>query len=389
MIKAEEFVTSAVSQGYDFWSGVPCSILTPLINYVIGAPNLQYIGSASEGEAVSIAIGAHLSGRKPVVICQNSGLGNMVNPLTSLVHPFQVPLLLIVTHRGEPGIGDQPQHSFMGSITKDILNVLHIPFEQFPQRGEDIDNVLRNADDYMERTNLPYALIMGKGSVSPYQRENKDNRQVCLNIKPEGEFSLPPDQRIKRRQVISIVRDLIPDTGILIGTTGKTGRELFASGHRPNQFYVIGGMGCAAGIGLGLSLNLPERKIVVLDGDGALLMKMGVLGTIGHYRPDNLIHVVLDNQAHESTGGQSTCSGTIDFGKIAAACSYRAVFRCDTESGIEKTMKEALDLPGPVLIHLKIGLGSDPGLGRPTLTPIEMKEQFMEAVAHTPHLQTI
>jgi phosphonopyruvate decarboxylase len=381
MINAEQFVRSAVSRGYDFWSGVPCSILTPLINYVIDAPNLQYIAAASEGEAVAIAIGGHLAGRKPVVICQNSGLGNMVNPLTSLGHPFQIPILLIVTHRGEPGIGDQPQHSFMGAITKDLLNVLNIPFKQFPQQTEDIDNALQEADEYMGKTNMPYALIMAKGSVSPYQRENKSGIQICLKVKPEGEFMLPPDQRLKRLQVISIIRDLVSDTGILIGTTGKTGRELFALGHTPNQFYVVGGLGCASGIGLGLSLNLKDRKVVVLDGDAATLMKMGSLATIGSYHPDNLIHFILDNEAHESTGGQGTCSGSMDFAEIASACSYRAVFRCDTVEAIEKAVKKSIDLEGPIMIHVKIGLGSDPDLPRPNLTPVEIKEQFIDFIA--------
>ncbi len=163
----------------------------------------------------------------------------------------------------------------------------------------------------------------------------------------------------------------------MVATIGKTGRELFALGHLPNQIYIIGGMGCAAGIGLGLSLGQPSKKVVVIDGDGAVLMKMGTLATIGHYRPENFIHIVLDNEAHESTGAQFTVSGGMDIAGVASACRYKTIFRCDRSKDFKKYLREALKFQGPIMIHAKVAIGSDPSLGRPTLTPLEVKEQFM------------
>ena len=381
MIQAEDFIKPALAKGYSFWTGVPCSFLKPFINYVIQSPELTYIGACSEGEAVGVAMGAHLAGRKTAVICQNSGLGNMVNPLTSLNYPFRVPTLLIITHRGAPGLQDEPQHVLMGQITQELLDVMRIPWKVLPDQAEEVSNVIEEADRYMSSEKLPFALIMKKGTIAPYPLDKTADTQPGLRVEPEGSFTVDSDKRMLRLDALKTLKRLLGNDVLTVATTGKVGRELFALGHCSSQMYMVGSMGCASAIGLGLGLTQNRRKVVVLDGDGAVLMKMGVISTIGHYQPKNLIHIILDNEAYESTGGQATVSGSVDFAQIASACSYKAIYRCDTQAALEKAVKLALEIKGAVMIHVKVAVGSDPNLGRPTLTPVQIKEQFMRFVA--------
>jgi len=193
----------------------------------------------------------------------------------------------------------------------------------------------------------------------------------------EGKFRLPVGSRMRRLEAIQMIKEEVSQKALLVATTGKTGRELFALGHLPNQIYMVGGMGSAAGVGLGLSLGQQSKRVVVIDGDGACLMKMGTLATIGHYQPKNFIHIVLDNEAHESTGAQFTVSGSIDIATIASACRYKKVFQCDDAEAFKTSLHLALKSHGPVMIHVKVAVGSDPKLGRPTLNPVEVKDQFM------------
>ena len=382
MIQAGDFVQPALERGYSFWAGVPCSFLTPFINYVIGSPDLEYVGAASEGEAIGVAAGAHLAGRKTVVICQNSGLGNAVNPLTSLNYTFRIPTLFITTHRGAPGLHDEPQHELMGRITGDLLTTMQIPWEFFPDDAAAVGPALARADDCMAETGRPYAFIMRKGAVDKYALGEPPPRRIEPPGAPQGSFSRPASERMARIEAIRVVRDAVDGRAALIGTTGKIGRELYTLGHRPNQFYVVGAMGTASGIGLGLHLASGGRKpVVVLDGDGAALMKMGTLATIGHAQPPKFLHVIIDNEAHESTGGQATVSSAIDFATIAAGCGYRNIWRVDAPEALAAAVTDAMGRPGPNLIHVKVALGSAPDLGRPGLAPPEVKEQFMAWVA--------
>lgn len=326
---------------------------------------------------MALSIGSYLSGNKAVAICQNSGLGNMVNPLTSLNYPFRIPLLLIVTHRGAPGIKDEPQHVLMGQITEELLETMRIPHLPFPENTEDVKRTLDEAETYMNGENLPFALIMKKDAVKSYPLKQKVRFSDFPLVSVEGQFYLSADSRMRRLEAIQMIKEKVSRQALLVATTGKTGRELFALGHLSNQIYMVGGMGCAAGVGLGLSLGQQSKKVVVIDGDGAVLMKMGTLATIGHYQPNSLIHIVLDNEAHESTGAQSTVSGSMDIANIASACRYRKIFRCDRKEDFESSLRLALQSQGPVMIHAKVAVGSDPNLGRPKLSPSEIKDQFM------------
>jgi phosphonopyruvate decarboxylase len=381
VIQANDFISACMSRGYTFFTGVPCSFLKPLINYVIQNPDVDYIAASSEGEAVGIAAGAYLTGRKAVVMCQNSGLGNMVNPLTSLNFPFRIPLLLIVTLRGEPQLNDEPQHELMGQITGELLETLHIQWDFFPDVTEKVSMVLGRAENEMAKTGLPFALIMKKGSVGKTDLAygyTKHNQSQAMS---EGEFRSKPENRMSRIESIKIIRETFCDDDAIIATTGKIGRELLTLGDTKNQLYIVGSMGCAAGIGFGIQHVKPNQRVVVLDGDGAVLMKMGTLATIGSNKPARFIHVILDNEAYESTGGQRSVSPTVDFCSIAAACGYQQCYQTDTRHDLIHAIHAIKENPGPSLIHVKVSSGSDSSLGRPTLKPFQVKERFMRFLA--------
>ena len=379
MIQSQDFMSACMSRDYTFYTGVPCSFLKPLINYVIQNPDVDYITSTSEGEAVGIAAGAYLAGRKAVVMCQNSGLGNTINPLTSLCFPFRIPILLIVTLRGEPGLNDEPQHELMGQITGELLETLHIKWEFFPDVLEKIGMVLDRAETEMAKTGLPFALIMKKGSV-----DKTDLKSIGTAIlKPqklpiEGRFNNKPEIRMSRFESIKIIREALCNDDAIIATTGKIGRELFTLGDTNNQLYVVGSMGCAAGIGFGIQHTRPKQRVIVLDGDGAALMKMGTIATIGHYKPEQFIHIILDNETYESTGEQQSVSPSVDFCHIAAASGYKKCYRVDTKSDLISAINSLAKFIGPSLIHVKVSSGSASDLGRPTLKPYQVKERFME-----------
>jgi len=384
MVQAKAFLSACISRGYTFLSGVPCSFLKPLINCVISHDGLDYIGASSEGEAVGIASGVYLAGRKAVVMCQNSGLGNAVNPITSLNYPFRIPLLLIITLRGEPGLKDEPQHELMGRITGNLLDTLKVPWEFFPETLEEVNNVFERAGKKMAKEGFPYALVMKRGSVVGDNGRDRPGRASFSMAHPGGVFACPLTERMGRMEAIRILKDGFPKPWALIATTGKIGRELFTAGDDTNHFYVVGSMGCAAGIGLGLQYVRPRQGVVVFDGDGAALMKMGTLATIGYHQPKGLVHVILDNESYESTGGQGTVSPSVDFCTIASGCGYRKCYRADTYSKLANAIEVARDFTGPSLIHVKVAPGSEANLGRPTVTPVKVKNRFMKFLNHQP-----
>ena len=377
MISAFSFIDQLRGLGYSQYAGVPCSFLTPLINYVINDPTLNYVGAASEGEAVGITFGAFLAGRKTVTMCQNSGLGNMVNPLTSLNYPFHVPTLLIVTWRGQPEVKDEPQHEQMGKIMHRLLETMEIPCLPFPASESEIAKTMEEAEASMKQRKRPFALVMQKGSVAPHPLSG---RLECKSIKTDLHENLSGNrnERPTRTAAIELVLEALAGDEAIIATTGKTGRELFTISDRANHLYVVGGMGTASAIGLGVAHTLPRQPVVVIDGDGAALMKLGALATIGFYQPSNLLHVILDNEAHDSTGGQRTASGVVRFAAVAAAANYRSAFAADRSEEIRQAVRLLRHRPGPSLLHVKIQPGSPEKLGRPTVKPHEVKERFSQ-----------
>ncbi|HYF04606.1 MAG TPA: thiamine pyrophosphate-dependent enzyme [Patescibacteria group bacterium] len=453
MIEAADFIHTAKGFGFELYSGVPCSYLKPLINFVIDSPDIHYIGAANEGDAVAIVSGAELAGKRGVVMFQNSGFGNAINPLTSLNAIFYIPALLICTWRGEPpaypvssrikaareegsipdtasvwegeqlpaspeltptqapfnsassfyetpsgkaarGGGsksgfadlegatqapfiDEPQHTLMGEITPELFDLLNIPWDFFPETVEDIEPILQSAVKYMDDTGLPFGLIMRKDSVRPY----KLNAQEPLPVQTSYSiFPAPPQtQNMSRDEALSVVQVHARPHDAVIATTGYTGRALYAMQDQPNQFYMIGSMGCASSIGLGLAWALPERRVIIVDGDGALLMRLGALTTIAHEAPKNLVHILLDNQMHESTGGQRTAS-RVDFGAIARGCGYRRVVRATST----RELAEAIDASGNELtfIHAKTSAIQGQKLPRPKENPTYLANRFREWLAN-------
>lgn len=375
MIEAREFVDPAKRLGFDFWAGVPCSFLTPFINYTIGDPGLTYISSANEGDAVAAASGAALGGHRAVAMMQNSGLGNAVSPLTSLNHVFRIPILIIVTLRGEPGKVDEPQHGLMGQITAELLDTMRIAWDWFPERQQDVDKSLQKAIAHMDSSGRPYVLIMKKGMVAPYplKQANGPHRPGHAGEYSTGKAEMSPPSRHEVLKELVAASDE-SDT-VLIASTGFNGRELYAIEDRPNQLYMVGSMGCAASLGLGLSLVRADKKIVVIDGDGALLMRMGNLATAGAYGGDNYYHILLDNHVHESTGGQATVSSAIDFQAMAIACGYKSV-ACGPAD--RQQLTRFLQAAAPAFISIETGRGVPEGLPRPAVKPAFVARRLMQ-----------
>ena len=375
MIEASQFVGPAKRLGFDFWAGVPCSFLTPFINYTIGDKQLSYISSANEGDAVAAATGAALGGHRAVAMMQNSGLGNAVSPLTSLNHVFRIPLLLIITLRGEPGKPDEPQHELMGQITPDLLDTMRIQWRWFPDEADDVEDALQTAVNHMDSSGRPFALIMKKGMVAPYSLP-----LVAGFEKAEKECKRSPqntsDDLPSRHDVLGQLIDStdVKET-VLIASTGFNGRELYAIDDRPNQLYMVGSMGCAASLGLGLSLVRPDKKIIVIDGDGATLMRMGNVATVGACGGENFYHLLLDNHVHESTGGQATVSSAIDFPAVADACGYRSIF---STNAAHTHITDFLQAGAPAFMHIETSRGVPDGLPRPSIKPADVARRLMQ-----------
>ena len=379
MIPAEAFLTPAREAGFGFYTGVPCSFLTPIINRVIGDRRLSYVAAAGEGEAVAIASGAWLAGRDTVVMCQNSGLGNAVNPLTSLNFSFRIPTLIIVTWRAGPGLKDEPQHELMGAVTPSLLDTIRVPHRSFPAENGAVGAVLAEAREAMAETGLPFALIMQKGDVADEDLDGAAPAARAPGERIDLRTAAPPPTRMATLERLLAT---IPDEVSVIATTGKCGRELFTLADRPQHLYQVGSMGCALAMGLGVALHA-SRPVVVVDGDGAALMKMGSMATAGAYAPDNLVHIVLDNGTYDSTGGQATVSASVDFAAVAVACGYTGATACDDVAGFERALAMALVEPGPHLIHMRIAPGSMSGLGRPAVSPADVARRFRAFVAGT------
>ena len=366
MIVAEQFIDAARGHGIELWTGVPCSYLKPFINAVIDSDQLQYVGAANEGDAVAVAAGAELGGRRGVVMFQNSGLGNAVNPLTSLTYIFRIPVLIIVTLRGEPGgAPDEPQHELMGRVTTGMLELMDIPWDYFPDSSEKIDAALAAAVAHMDEEGRPYALVMRKGSV---EKSELHARPDVHPVVAEARHAVT-EATATRGDMLRAVQAATTADDVLLASTGYTGRELYAHDDRANQLYMVGSMGCAVSLGLGLALTRPERRVVVLDGDGAALMRLGALTTVGYERPANLVHVVLDNGVHESTGGQATVSRSVDFGAIAAACGYARVERVSSPAELAGILEQPTT--GLTFVQAPI-LAGVPELPRPSITPAEV-----------------
>jgi len=390
MIEARDFVEAARERRFDWYAGVPCSYLTPFINYVLQDRSLRYLSMANEGDAVALIAGIALAGDasspavsphgRGVSMMQNSGLGNAVSPLTSLTWTFRLPQLLIVTWRGRPGETDEPQHRLMGAITSDMLRSMEIAWELFPTEVEAIGPALDRATAHMDRSGLPYALVMQKDTVapcpiSPGTQAARERSAAASAIRMPRRVT--PEARPSRRDALRrIVAHSPVGTSVLLASTGFCGRELYAVDDRPNHLYMVGSMGCVVPFALGLALARPDRRVIALDGDGAALMRLGAFATVGAYAPPNLLHLLLDNGVHESTGGQATVSPHVSFADVAAACGYAASIETDDLEQIAAWL-EAPALDGPRFARLLTRVGVTAELPRPSITPVQVKARLM------------
>lgn len=375
MLKTEDFGTLLKARQFNFFSGVPCSFLTNLINYAIN--DLTYIGAANEGDAVAIAAGATLGGRKACVLFQNSGLGNAVSPLTSLIHTFKIPILGFVTLRGEPGLKDEPQHELMGTITEKMLDLMEIEWDYL---SDDIHKV----DEQLDRVNSCYQ--EGKSFFFVVKKNTFDS--ISLSDQPTLSFQPPAvlcskeeNSFPERLDVLKRISQLKKSNTVLLATTGKTGRELCCGVEDSKQhLYMVGSMGCIGSLGLGLAISQPEKEIISIDGDGALLMRMGNLATIGAYKPRNLCHIILDNNTHDSTGGQKTVSDALNIPDLAIATGYSSVCYAHSMEEVQAAILRFRQSPKLTAIYLKTTPGSAPNIGRPEVKPHQVSQRLKDFI---------
>ncbi len=374
MIEASAFVDAARAKGFDWYAGVPCSYLTPFIDYVGQDDALHYLSATNEGDAVALMAGVALAGRRGVAMMQNSGLGNAVSPLTSLTWTFRLPQLLIVTWRGQPGVSDEPQHQLMGPITPALLDTMEVPWELFPTEPDAIGPALDRACAAMDATGRPYALLMQKGSVA--SRSYAARPVVARGSSAATSASTASGESPSRAEALARLIEHTPAAStVVLATTGFTGRELYALDDRANQLYMVGSMGCVSTFALGFALARPDVTVVAVDGDGAALMRMGAFATVGRYGPSNLVHLLLDNGMHESTGGQATVSSTVAFADVAAACGYASATTATDVDAIDALLATPAD--GPRFLHLAIRPGTPATLPRPTIGPVDVKDRLM------------
>ena len=387
MIEARQFAEAARERGFGWYAGVPCSFLTPFINFVLGDDSLRYVSMGNEGDAVALIAGVALAGDgkgahgRGITMMQNSGLGNAVSPLTSLTWTFQLPQLLIVTWRGQPGIADEPQHALMGPITPALLETMQIPWELFPSDTAAIGAALDRAIEHMHGSARPYCLLMQKGSVAPHGLESsKGSGSPAIRA-----FEAPSRQsqapHLSRQDVLrEVVARTAPGSTAILASTGYCGRELYAIADRPNHIYMVGSMGCVSSWALGLALARPDLKVLAVDGDGAALMRMGAMATVGAYGPANLKHLLLDNGAHDSTGGQATVSPKISFAGVAVACGYARAIEGDALGELAAWLEEPWQ-SGPSFARFSIRTGTPADLPRPRVSPADLKNRFMRHFA--------
>jgi phosphonopyruvate decarboxylase len=326
--------------------------------------------AANEGAAVALATGHYLAtGRPGMVYMQNSGLGNALNPLTSLVDPevYGIPMLLLIGWRGEPDRPDEPQHAKQGRVTLPMLETLGIPHEIHPDDLGQVAGALERALAHAEGASSPYALVVREGTFGPYD----------LQEQPRDPYEMRREEA-----VIGVTKGLHPDD-VIVSTTGKASRELFeqrtATGaSHAGDFLTVGSMGHASQIALGIALARPGRQVLCLDGDGALIMHMGALAIIGTRGPRNFKHVVINNGAHDSVGGQSTAGHSIDIPAIARACGYHGARRVVCRDELASAVVRLREEPGPALLEIMASRGARADLGRPTVSPRDNKLAFME-----------
>lgn len=370
MLNPQKFTEIIKQNGIEFFTGVPDSLLKDFCYFV--AENLsekQHVISANEGSAVAIASGRYLSTKKlSLVYLQNSGIGNLINPLMSLAckEVYAIPMMLMIGHRGAPGVKDEPQHMKQGKITTELLKTMGIPFEVL---SDDIEKANKQVESLAQKAieeHTPVALLVNKNTFEEY-KPNKSKTDESL---------------LSREKAIEIILSKLDQDCIYLSTTGKTSRELYElrvnSGIEFKDFINVGAMGHVSQVAMGVALGNTDKKIVCLDGDGSVIMHMGGLGTIAKFVEKNFCHIVFNNGCHESVGGQPTYGNEISFDNLAATLGFKNTFTATNENELVDVLAKVDFKKSPAFIEVKVRPGSRKDLGRPKSTPIENKNAFME-----------
>lgn len=370
MITPQFFIEKLKDEGVEFYAGVPDSLLKNVCAYITDHFDGRHnIIAANEGGAVALAAGYHLAtGKVGCVYMQNSGEGNAVNPLASLTdrEVYHIPLLLLIGWRGRPGVHDEPQHVKQGKVTTGLLNVMGINYEVLSKEEDQAARQIEKAMRSIRETGDAYALVVEKDTFDSYTLQN-----VVMN-----------DYTMSREEAIRTVASSVPDDAVIVSTTGMISRELFEyrtamdQGHE-RDFLTVGSMGHASMIALGIALQHPERKVYCFDGDGASIMHMGNMALVGSKHLTNYVHVVFNNGAHDSVGGQPTVGHDIDLVRIAHAMHYDDAVCVVTSEQLKETLGN-VHTGGTKLIEVRVKKGNRKDLGRPTTTPIQNKEALME-----------
>lgn len=374
MLDTVKFGQKLKEAGFSFYSGVPCSFLKYLINYAIN--DCQYVMAANEGDAVAISSGAAIGGQKSVVMMQNSGLANAVSPLTSLTYTFRVPVLGFVSLRGEAGIADEPQHELMGPITTRMLELMEIEWEYLATDHEEADKQIERANKCIENNKTFFFVVkkntLGEVKLNPLTPKTVTNTQKVLK---SGDDQLPT-----RLEALTAIHNMKDESMVCLAPTGKSGRELYEIEDSRNNLYMVGSMGAVSSLGLGISLAQDKKSVIAIDGDGALLMRMGSLATNAYYSERGFIHILLDNNTHDSTGGQFTVSQNIDFVNIAASVGYKNAFYAHSIDELNSYLAQWKESQELTFICLKVSKGSKKDLGRPTIKPFQVKERLVSFI---------
>ena len=374
MIRPEYFIEKLRENGIDCFAGVPDSLLKNMCAYITDHFDAAHnIIAANEGAAVGLAAGHYLATGKPAcVYMQNSGEGNIINPLASLTDQevYNIPVLLLIGWRGRPGVYDEPQHVKQGKVTTGLLNVMGINYEVLAKEEDKAEKQIAKALKALQNKEV-FALVIEKDTFDEYKLQNVEVNDLTMS----------------REEAIQTVAAALGEKDCIVSTTGMISRELFEYRAAMNQgherdFLTVGSMGHASQIALGIALAQPERRVWCFDGDGAAIMHMGSMAIVANKAPKNYVHVVFNNGAHDSVGGQPTVGLKIDLPAVAKAVGYKATFSVDNKGSLIEQLSifnsQLSICEGPVLLEVRVKKGNRKDLGRPTTTPIQNKEALMD-----------
>lgn len=371
MIESATFYKLLTQNSTEFFSGVPDSLLKSFCAYLTDTvEENKHIISANEGSAIGLASGYHLAtGKIPLVYMQNSGIGNAINPLLSLADSdvYSIPMVLVIGWRGEPGVKDEPQHVKQGKVTCSLLETMGIPYAVLSDDESQIPGQIEACYTSIRKNSSPYALVVRKDTFAPYTLQKK---QVVT-------------AQMSREQAIEKVMLSLSAQDIIVSTTGMASRELYelrekhGMGHE-RDFLTVGSMGHASQIALAIALNTKNRRVICIDGDGATLMHMGALATVGTKKTENFIHIVLNNGAHDSVGGQPTVAMDIDLSAVATACGYVKTIKISNPEQLVSFLSQ--NMSGPLFVEVLVTKGSRKDLGRPKASPQENKQALMKFI---------